>query len=86
MTALLDVINVSKRFPIRGTTQFVHAVDDVSFSIAAGECVGLVGESGCGKSTLVKLLCRLLDPTEGRISFNGAFIDNIPVPSSVGRA
>jgi oligopeptide/dipeptide ABC transporter ATP-binding protein len=78
MTPLLSVINVSKRFPIRGTKQFVHAVDDVSFSIAAGECVGLVGESGCGKSTLVKLLCRLSDPSEGRIAFNGEYIDDIP--------
>jgi oligopeptide/dipeptide ABC transporter ATP-binding protein len=78
MTPLLNVIGVSKRFPIRGAKQFVHAVDDVSFTIAAGECVGLVGESGCGKSTLVKLLCRLADPTEGHIAFNGEYIDSIP--------
>src|SRR5207237_2555410 len=69
--ALLDVRALTKRFPVRGTTHEVHAVDDVSFAIAPGESVGLVGESGCGKSTLVKLIARLLDPTDGRIFFDG---------------
>src|ERR1700726_1100782 len=48
----------------------VYAVDDVSFTIAKGETVGLVGESGCGKSTLVRALTRLLDPSAGSIRFS----------------
>lgn len=78
MTTLLDVRSLSKRFPVRRTEKWVHAVDDVSFSVAPGECVGLVGESGCGKSTLVKLVARLMDPTEGRIWFNGQYIESVP--------
>ena len=76
--ALLDVRALTKRFAVRGTTSNVHAVDDVTFAIAAGESVGLVGESGCGKSTLVRLIARLLDPTDGRIFFDGADIGAIP--------
>ena len=78
MTPLLEVTALSKRFPVRHSTSAVHAVDDVSFSIAPGECVGLVGESGCGKSTLVRLVTRLLDPTSGRIRFAGDDISAIP--------
>jgi oligopeptide/dipeptide ABC transporter ATP-binding protein len=78
-TPLLEVTNLSKHFPVRGTRQSsLHAVDDVSFTIGRGECVGLVGESGCGKSTLVRLLTRLLDPTEGRIVFDGRDIGAVP--------
>ena len=77
-TPLLDVRALTKRFPVRGTKTFVHAVDDVTFSIAPGESVGLVGESGCGKSTLVKLIARLIDPTDGRIYFHGRDIGGIP--------
>jgi peptide/nickel transport system ATP-binding protein len=72
------VDGLSKRFPLRHAAGAVHAVDDVSFAIAPGECVGLVGESGCGKSTLVKLIARLLDPTGGRIRFAGADISAVP--------
>ena len=52
----------------------VHAVDDVSFSVAPGEVVGLVGESGSGKSTIGRMIAGLLTPTEGKIRFQGADI------------
>ncbi len=69
---LLQVERLHKRFPVAGRRgALLHAVDDVTLSIGAGESVGLVGESGCGKSTLVRLLARLLDTTEGRIVFAG---------------
>ncbi|MFZ4809103.1 MAG: oligopeptide/dipeptide ABC transporter ATP-binding protein [Hyphomicrobiaceae bacterium] len=81
---LLDVAELSKRFPIKAgggsvsrlrrrfaggpeKLPHVHAVDDVSFTIGEGETVGLVGESGCGKSTLVRVLARLLDPSDGSV-------------------
>src|SRR5260221_6438526 len=70
MTALLDIGQLAKRFDIGGK-RLLHAVDEVSFAIARGETVGLVGESGCGKSTLVRLINRLLDPTGGSIRLAG---------------
>jgi len=73
---LLDVTGLERRFPVGGG--WLHAVDDVSLQIGAGECVGLVGESGCGKSTLVKLITRLLDPTGGHIAFDGHDIGAVP--------
>jgi oligopeptide/dipeptide ABC transporter ATP-binding protein len=85
MNALLELENVSKRFPagrrdwLRGTPpSFVHAVDQVSFSVGQGETVGLVGESGCGKSTLVRLITRLLDVTDGTIWFNRRALSEVP--------
>ncbi len=64
-------------FPIRGgllnrSKSFVRAVDDISFSIEKGETFGLVGESGSGKTTVGKLLLKILQPTGGRIYFDGA--------------
>jgi peptide/nickel transport system ATP-binding protein len=80
MSVLLEVQQLHKRYPIAGQRhKFLHAVDDVSFGIAAGESLGLVGESGCGKSTLVRLLARLIEPTSGRIIFDGKDIATIPV-------
>lgn len=66
---LVEVNGLSKTFGHgRGA---VHAVSDVSLSIARGECVGLVGESGCGKSTLGRLLLRLEQPSAGTVAFDG---------------
>jgi oligopeptide/dipeptide ABC transporter ATP-binding protein len=76
MSTLLEVKHVVKHYPVRKglfsrASAHVHAVDDVSFSIAAGETLGLVGESGCGKSTTGKLILRLTDTTAGTIEWRG---------------
>jgi len=80
--ALLEVAHLVKHYPIR-TSAFwrgsgkVHAVDDISFNIADGETLGLVGESGCGKSTASKTILRLIEPTSGVISWRGQRIDGL---------
>ena len=79
---LLEVRNLRVYFPVqRGVLkrdrQVVRAVDDVSFAIAAGETLGLVGESGCGKSTLGRAALRIIEPTGGRISFAGEDITSV---------
>ncbi len=73
---LLVVRNLRKYFPItaglfRRHVADVRAVDDVSFTLKRGETLGLVGESGCGKSTTGRVLLRLLEPTAGRVEFDG---------------
>jgi oligopeptide/dipeptide ABC transporter ATP-binding protein len=74
--ALLEVENLGRRFVARRSalgrpTAVVAAVEDVSFSLEAGSTLALVGESGCGKTTLGRLVLRLIDPTAGRIRFDG---------------
>ena len=73
---LLEVQNLKKYFPIKKgvfskTIGHVKAVDDVSFQIKKGETLGLVGESGCGKTTIGRSLLRLIEPTEGKVIFEG---------------
>lgn len=75
---LLEARDLSKRFPVRGTRRQVHAVDRVALALYSGESVGLVGESGCGKSTLVRLIARLIDPSDGEILLEGRPIGTIP--------
>lgn len=66
---LLEVRDLKKYFAVPGG--YLHAVDDVSFSIKEGETLGIVGESGCGKSTLGRVILRLHEPTDGKIIYNG---------------
>ncbi|MCW5554844.1 MAG: ABC transporter ATP-binding protein [Verrucomicrobiae bacterium] len=73
---LLEVQNLKVHFPVKHgvlsrAREFVKAVDDVSFRIAPGETLGLVGESGCGKTTLGRAIVRLVEPTAGRVLFEG---------------
>lgn len=73
---LLEVENLGKHFPVtagllRRQVAAVKAVDGVSFSVRKGETLGLVGESGCGKSTTGRMIMRLLDPSFGKITFEG---------------
>ena len=66
---LLKVEHLKKYFNTPGGV--LHAVDDVSFSIRAGETLGVVGESGCGKSTMGRAILRLHEPTSGKVYFEG---------------
>lgn len=80
MTSLLEVVDLKKYFPVgrgEGSTGagLVKAVDGVSFTVAKGETLGLVGESGCGKSTTGRVILRLLDATGGQIKVNGVNIE-----------
>jgi peptide/nickel transport system ATP-binding protein len=77
MRPILEVHNLKKYFPIkkgvlRKVVGQVRAVDDVSFSVAEGETLGLVGESGCGKTTTARCILRALDPSGGQMLFHTA--------------
>ncbi len=79
---LVEVRNLQKHFQLPGgwltrQRRYVHAVDEVSFSVQHGESLGLVGESGCGKTTLGRLVLRLLEPTAGEIVFDGQPIGHL---------
>jgi len=73
---MIEVTNLKKYFPIKSglikkTSGYVKAVDNISFTIKKGQVLGIVGESGCGKSTLGRTMLKLLNPTDGKVDFEG---------------
>ena len=94
-TPLVEVDGLAKTFDVsapwlnrvveRKPRQFVHAVDDVAFTIGRGTTLALVGESGCGKSTVARLLVGLYEPTRGRVVFDGLDTAGKGRPNSVRR-
>jgi oligopeptide transport system ATP-binding protein len=83
VAALLEVRDLVKHFPVGGgflarSRKLLHAVDGVSFELAEGEVLSLVGESGCGKSTTGRLVLRLLHPTAGTVRFAGEDVFALP--------
>ena len=79
---LLQVNDLKKHFPVRGglfsrRSNWVYAVDGVSFEVARGETLSLVGESGCGKSTVGRAILRLFDITSGQVVLDGQRIDDL---------
>ncbi len=83
MSALLEVNDLKKHFPLRGGAPLaaqaaaVRAVDGVSFHVERGETLALVGESGCGKSTVGRAILRLFDITAGQVVLDGQRIDDL---------
>ncbi len=81
--ALMTVTGLTKHFPVtrgiivRRRVGLVRSVDDVSFDVARGETLGIVGESGCGKTTTARMLTRLIEPTAGQIIFDGRDITHL---------
>lgn len=75
MEKLIEVKNLKKYF--KTNRGFLHAVDDVSFSIEKGKTLGVVGESGCGKSTLGRTVIHLHEKTDGEIWFEGKDISTV---------
>ena len=76
MTALMEVVDLCKHFPV-GEGATVHAVEHVSLQVDRGETLAVVGESGCGKSTLAHTMIRLHDPTSGRVILDGVDISEL---------
>jgi oligopeptide transport system ATP-binding protein len=82
-TPLLEAADLARHYPVtqglfrRKVVGSVRAVDGVSFTLAKGETLGLVGESGCGKSTLARLVLRLIDPSAGTVRFEGQEITSL---------
>lgn len=79
---LVEVKGLKKYFPVRAglfqrVVAQVQAVDNVSFSIREGECLGLVGESGCGKTTVGRTMLRLTEPTSGSVLYEGVDVLNL---------
>ena len=83
---MLKVERLKKYFPVRKSLaegifsrekRYVRAVDDVSFSLGSGEILGFVGESGCGKSTLSRTILRLIEPTSGRVFYQGKEVTSL---------
>ncbi len=72
---LLKVEGLKQYYPassgLFGKKTYVKAVDDVDFEVKKGEVFGIVGESGCGKSTLGKAICKLIEPTDGKLFWTG---------------
>ena len=83
MTALLEIHELAKHYLVRGVT--IRALDGVSFSLARGEVLGIVGESGCGKSTLGRTILRLVEPTAGTVAFDGEDITRLDRRAMVRR-
>jgi oligopeptide/dipeptide ABC transporter ATP-binding protein len=83
VTALLEVRDLAKHYVARGAT--IKALDGVSFALARGEVLGIVGESGCGKSTLGRTVLRLVEPTAGSIVFQGEDITRLDRRAMVSR-
>ena len=76
---LIEVEDLVKHYPVRGgvlrrPVAWVKAVNGVSFTINEGETLGLVGESGCGKTTVGMSMLRLIEPTSGKVKYNGVNI------------
>ena len=66
---ILKVLNLKKYF--KTSRGMLHAVDDISFTLEKGKTLGIVGESGCGKSTTGRCILRLIEPTSGKVVFDG---------------
>ena len=74
-TPLLQTVDLQKYFKLKGGS-YLHAVDGINLTLYPGQTLGVVGESGCGKSTLGRTILKLIEPTAGKIYYNGVDITN----------